>query len=146
MFIAAVARPRYFPVIVYDLSKLIFSHYIVCLLFGSVNRYACSLALWIDMTLAGKIGIWAFAKEYEAKRTSKNRRKGALVLRNVETVDRAAYKATLINDIIPAIKAQWPLMEKKRTNYIQQGNAKPHVLIDDPDVVSAGYSCPLPTA
>jgi hypothetical protein len=73
------------------------------------------------------------------QRDSKNRPKGTLVLGNVETVDRAAYKATLINDIIPAIKAKWPRGEKKRTIFIQQDNAKPHVPVDDPDVVAAGH-------
>ncbi|ETI53387.1 hypothetical protein F443_03632 [Phytophthora nicotianae P1569] len=88
----------------------------------------------------GKIGIWAFAEEYEAKRTSKNRPKGTIVLRNVESVDREAYKATLIGDIIPAIKAKWPRSGKKRTIYIQQDNAKPHVSVDDPDIMAAGRS------
>ncbi|ETL99801.1 hypothetical protein L917_03394 [Phytophthora nicotianae] len=66
----------------------------------------------------GTIGIWAFA----------------------EDVDREAYKATLIGDIIPAIKAKWPRSGKKRTIYIQQDNAKPHVSVDDPDIMAAGRS------
>ncbi|ETM98862.1 hypothetical protein PPTG_24545 [Phytophthora nicotianae INRA-310] len=53
---------------------------------------------------------------------------------------REAYKATLIGDIIPAIKAKWPRSGKKRTIYIQQDNAKPHVSVDDPDIMAAGRS------
>ncbi|KAJ0394738.1 hypothetical protein ATCC90586_008852 [Pythium insidiosum] len=88
----------------------------------------------------GKIGIWAFAEPYEAQRSSKLRAKCTVVLRNVETVDREAYKAVLIYDIIPAIKAKWPASGKKRTIWIQHDSAKPHVPVNDPDVIAAGTS------
>lgn len=88
----------------------------------------------------GKIGIWPFTTTNMAVRTSKNRAKGTLETKNVPTVDRKAYKAYLLEHVIPAIKCSWPRGEKSQTIWIQQDNAKPHVPVDDPDVVAAGQS------
>ncbi len=55
----------------------------------------------------------------------------------MESVNRDAYRATLINDVIPAIKAKWPASGKKKPIYIQQDNCRAHVLVGDPEVVAA---------
>ena len=46
------------------------------------------------------------------------------------------YKTFLLENVIPAIKAKWPV--KKERIYIQQDNAKPHIDGNDPDIVAAG--------
>ncbi|GMF18284.1 unnamed protein product [Phytophthora fragariaefolia] len=53
-----------------------------------------------------KIGIWSFTEKYEAQRSSKNRAKGAICTRNIDTVDREVYREYLISKVFPAIKAQ----------------------------------------
>ncbi|GMF65817.1 unnamed protein product [Phytophthora lilii] len=88
----------------------------------------------------GKIGIWSFTVDTVAQRGSVNRPKGALVLRNIESIDKKVYKHYIINKVIPAIKAAWPSGEKWKVIFIQQDNAKPHLAPTDPDVVAAGTS------
>jgi hypothetical protein len=88
----------------------------------------------------GKIGLWPLTETYTAKRDSVNRKKGTDCTRNVHTVDRQLYKFYLINHVIPAIKAKWPIKDRKNDILIQQDNAKPHLLQEDEDVISAGIS------
>ncbi len=87
----------------------------------------------------GKLGIWPLVEECEAKRDSCNRSKGTILLQSL-TMDRALYKKFLLEQVIPSIKQKWPIGQKKQLIYIQQDNAKPHLPINDPDIVQAGTS------
>lgn len=84
---------------------------------------------------SGKWGIWPFIVKEPALRNSKNRSAGTMVTKTI-SVDKEAYRAALIDKIIPSIKKSWP--EQRKAIYIQQDNAKPHVRPDDPDIVAAG--------
>ncbi|ETI48513.1 hypothetical protein F443_07458 [Phytophthora nicotianae P1569] len=85
-----------------------------------------------------KLGVWSFTEKYEAQRSSKNRAKGAVCTRNIDTVDREVYREYLVTKVFPAIKAQWPRKDRHMLILVQQDNAKPHVEPWDPDVVKAG--------
>jgi hypothetical protein len=87
----------------------------------------------------GKIGLWPITEEYKAQRSSVNRPRGAVCIKNV-SVDRELYTHYIINKVIPAIKAKWPRGERNRLIFIQQDNATPHVSPLDPSVIEAGTS------
>jgi hypothetical protein len=41
----------------------------------------------------------------------------------------------LIEDLFPAVHAEWP--QERPAPFIQQDNAKPHLLLNDPDIIAA---------
>ncbi|ETP35122.1 hypothetical protein F442_16631 [Phytophthora nicotianae P10297] len=86
----------------------------------------------------GKVGIWYFTEQYAAKRRSKNRAKGDICTRNIDTVDRTVYKNYLLTKVFPAIKEKWPRKDRGQVIFVQQDNAKPHVPPSEPDIVAAG--------
>ncbi|ETK90431.1 hypothetical protein L915_05810 [Phytophthora nicotianae] len=86
----------------------------------------------------GKVGIWSFTETYEAKRRSKNRDKGALCTRNIDSVDRDVYRDYLLEKAIPVIKAKWRRKDRHQVIFVQQDNAKPHVPPSDPAILTAG--------
>ena len=88
----------------------------------------------------GKIGMWPIVEEYEAIRSSKNRPKGAICLRNIDSIDRKVYRSFLIDCVFPAIRANFPVGFKSQTIWVQQDNAKPHISPEDADIVAAGSS------
>ncbi|ETV72279.1 hypothetical protein H257_12740 [Aphanomyces astaci] len=53
------------------------------------------------------------------------------------TVTKPVYRQYLVNKVIPAIQAQWP-SNRCGPVFIQQDNPKPHVGLDDPQVMEAG--------
>ncbi|KAL6495734.1 hypothetical protein OROGR_030297 [Orobanche gracilis] len=53
----------------------------------------------------------------------------------IPAITKAVVKAQLITEIIPAIKAKWPPFLSKKI-FIQQDNAKPHILGSDPDFMA----------
>lgn len=61
-----------------------------------------------DCTFDGKIDIFPFTYEEPAKRGSKNREKGTIVTKLVESITKDVTRRMLIDKIIPAIKAKWP--------------------------------------
>ncbi|XP_026417526.1 uncharacterized protein LOC113313014 [Papaver somniferum] len=79
----------------------------------------------------GKIGIWPRVRLVPAVRSSKNRKAGTLETKPIDPVDRKVSLEFLTQKVLPAIRAKWPT-SNTRTIYIQQDNAKPHVLKDDP--------------
>ncbi|KAE8789416.1 hypothetical protein D1007_36398 [Hordeum vulgare] len=83
-----------------------------------------------ELTFNGKIGIWAFIEESEAVRRSHNRARGTRVLKPVK-VPRPVSREYLINKVIPEIQDKWPDDDEGATIFIQQDNAKPHVLPND---------------
>ncbi|KAL6542781.1 hypothetical protein OROHE_010301 [Orobanche hederae] len=79
----------------------------------------------------GKIGMFPFTYLETAKRNSKRRAAGTTETKAVSSITKTVIKSCLINQVLPAIKAKWPLFES--TNIIiQQDNAKPH--LDDGDL------------
>jgi hypothetical protein len=82
------------------------------------------------VTFDGKIGTWAFVKETPAAKRSKNREKGTLEIKAVK-VTRDVMRDYLCQLVVPAIQDKWPDEDVGRTIYIQQDNAKPHVLPND---------------
>jgi hypothetical protein len=85
----------------------------------------------------GKLGIWPFVYQEEAKRASKNRPRGTLVTKNIESVNKTEYVKALVEKVIPAIKQKWPKGGKNTPIKIQQDNAKPHCGPDYPAVAEA---------
>nr|XP_020167633.2 uncharacterized protein LOC109753120 [Aegilops tauschii subsp. strangulata] len=84
-----------------------------------------------EVTFDGKLGIWAFVTESPAQRTSENRDKGTLKLKSLK-VTRDVMRYYMCEKLIPAIQERWPDEDEGRTIYIQQDNATPHILPDDP--------------
>ncbi|CAM9626066.1 unnamed protein product, partial [Discosporangium mesarthrocarpum] len=70
--------------------------------------------VWFD----GKIGIWPIADTVAAMRSSKNRKKGTMML-------KPATKELMIDKVIPPIKARMP-RPPGHTIFVQQDGAKPH--------------------
>ena len=86
----------------------------------------------------GKLGLWPFSEKYVTHRASKNRPKGVILERNIESVNRKVYKHFLLTYVFSSIKVMFPVGEMKRTIFIQLENATPHVLVSEPDIVAAG--------
>lgn len=59
-------------------------------------------------------------------------------MKNIDTVNRVVYKDFLLKFISPAIKAKWPVEDRGRPILIQQDNATPHDLIEDPYIPATG--------
>lgn len=86
----------------------------------------------------GKIGIWPFVYQEPAQRNSKNRAKGTLITKNIESITARECKTMILENVIPAIKSKFPTSYKHKPIYVQQDNAKPHSSIDDDDIVAEG--------
>ncbi|CAM9514011.1 unnamed protein product [Discosporangium mesarthrocarpum] len=71
-----------------------------------------------------KIGIWPIANTVAAMRSSKNRKKGTMMLK-LGTVNAERYKELMIDKLIPAIKARMP-RPPGHTIFVQKDGAKPH--------------------
>ena len=65
---------------------------------------------WFD----GKIGIWPFAEQVAAQRSSDNRPAGTLEWKTFN-VNRLEYKKMMIEKVIPAIEAKWPAGQRSKT-------------------------------
>ncbi|DAZ92903.1 TPA: hypothetical protein N0F65_013065 [Lagenidium giganteum] len=87
---------------------------------------------------SGKLGVSPFVEDYVAKKKSKNRPAGTLLLKNMESVTREIYKCFILQHVFPAIKKEWPRQTRHQTIWVQQDNCRVHIPIDDPDVVTAG--------
>ncbi|XP_021858811.2 uncharacterized protein [Spinacia oleracea] len=86
-----------------------------------------------DCTFDGKIGIFTFTYQAEAKRSSKNILKGTMETKIVEFVNQKVTRPMLINEIVPTIKAKWPRDGRHKIIFIQQDNAKAHISQEDPE-------------
>ncbi|XP_057791129.1 uncharacterized protein LOC131008257 [Salvia miltiorrhiza] len=75
----------------------------------------------------GKIGIFPLIEQVPAKRNSKNRPVGTMEIKPIQSVTK---------ELLPAIFAKWPRFASKLI-YIQQDNAKSHILDSDPDFRAA---------
>ncbi|CAM9248517.1 unnamed protein product, partial [Discosporangium mesarthrocarpum] len=72
----------------------------------------------------GKIGIWPIADTVTAMRSSKNRKKGTMMLK-LAAVNAERYKELMIDKVISSIKARMP-RPPGHTIFVQQDGAKPH--------------------
>ncbi|OWZ16260.1 Mar9 Transposase [Phytophthora megakarya] len=77
-------------------------------------------------------------KQTKAKRTNKNRLACTPATNNLDSVDGKVYKRYPLENVIPVIKATWPINEKCMPVIIPQDNATPHCKSDDPDIVAVG--------
>ena len=91
-----------------------------------------------DSKFNGLIGIWPFAVEQEAQRNSKNRPKGTMVTKPVESVGREDITEMLTTKVIPAIREKLPSLMKGEKISIQQDNARPHCQVNDTRVNEEG--------
>ncbi|KAL7568198.1 hypothetical protein ACA910_020889 [Epithemia clementina (nom. ined.)] len=80
---------------------------------------------WFD----GKLGLWPIGKFVTVVCSSRNRPAGTLVWQNT-SVTREVYRDLLINKLIPAIHAKWPLGSTSKIR-IQQDGAKAHIEEND---------------
>ncbi|KAK9689465.1 hypothetical protein RND81_09G061000, partial [Saponaria officinalis] len=87
----------------------------------------------------GEIDIFPFIYEAEAMRLSMNREKGTLEVKSIESVTTEVVKASVLEKVILAIIARWPL-DASRKIYIQQDNAKPHISSQDLDFLGVSKS------
>ncbi|XP_057535332.1 uncharacterized protein LOC130813510 [Amaranthus tricolor] len=77
-----------------------------------------------------KIGIFPFTETYYAVRRSENRLVGTPQLRVIPKVTRDVIRDKLINEVLLVIRLKWPANGVKDI-WIQQDNAKPHILTND---------------
>ncbi|XP_057518480.1 uncharacterized protein LOC130799400 [Amaranthus tricolor] len=68
--------------------------------------------------------------EEPAKRSSKNRKKGELETKPIQSITKEHIRAMLITNMLPTIRAKWPAGLSKHI-YIQQDNTKPHIAHND---------------
>ena len=72
-----------------------------------------------------------------ARRNSANRPRGTIEIKAIE-VDRDVYREQLIDNVLPAILANFPDLNSPIK--IQQDNARPHIYPDDADFVAAAQN------
>ncbi|CAM9261350.1 unnamed protein product, partial [Discosporangium mesarthrocarpum] len=72
----------------------------------------------------GKVVIWPIADTVEAMHSSKNRKKGTMMLKPA-TINAERYKELMIDKVIAAIKARMP-RPPGHAIFVQQDGAKPH--------------------
>ena len=75
-------------------------------------------------------------EERRAKRNSKNRPAGTMLLEPVSSVKKEDMKRMVIDKVFPAIRESMP-HELRHKIIIQQDNASPHKYVGDPEVVEA---------
>ncbi|XP_042003691.1 uncharacterized protein LOC121752640 [Salvia splendens] len=79
--------------------------------------------------------IFPFTTKEPAQRKSKNRAKGTLETKPIQSVNKDVMRDCLIHKIIPTIKAKWPSNISKEI-FIQQDNARPHIMHNDAEFQS----------
>lgn len=79
-------------------------------------------------TFDGKIGCWPIIERTKARRSSRNRQKGAEVIKPLN-VTRDIYRKLLLEKVIPAIKTKFP--RRNRSVVIQQDGARSHIEPND---------------
>ncbi|XP_074291911.1 uncharacterized protein LOC141618730 [Silene latifolia] len=86
-------------------------------------RYDCDG----NETFSGKIGVFPLITKEPAIRRSRNREAGMLVTKPIPSVTREVIRSFLIEKVVPAIKAKWPIEDMGGTIFIQQDNARTHI-------------------
>ncbi|XP_057537042.1 uncharacterized protein LOC130814832 isoform X2 [Amaranthus tricolor] len=75
-------------------------------------------------------GIWPFITQEPAKRSSKNKKRGEMETKPIQSITKEHIREMLITNVLPTIRAKWPA-ELSKHIYIQQDNAKPHIAHND---------------
>ncbi|ETL32426.1 hypothetical protein L916_14999 [Phytophthora nicotianae] len=96
-------------------------------------RYDAKRKTYFD----GKIGIWPIIEYVLAQRSSANRTKGTIEVKNANTTRKKVYVKMLKEKVFPAIRQLWP-GRKSLCIKVQQDNAGPHVAEDNADILEAG--------
>ncbi|KAH9111269.1 hypothetical protein LEN26_008186 [Aphanomyces euteiches] len=73
----------------------------------------------------GKIGVWPFVELVPAKRSSKNRPEGSIVV-VPKNVDSLTYQPAILQKVIPLIKEKFPQAGQVKGVTFQQDNASSH--------------------
>lgn len=84
----------------------------------------------------GKLEIWPFVYHEFAKNNSKNRPKGSLITKNIESINSREYLKMMKDNVLPAIRDKFLIAYKRKQIIIQQDNAKPHLRDDAPGLVN----------
>ncbi|XP_056691725.1 uncharacterized protein [Spinacia oleracea] len=84
----------------------------------------------------GKIGIFPFVEDVAAIRNSKNRDKGTIETKALQSITKEVIRSKMIEDLLPAIKSKWPSNACKDI-WIQQDNARPHISPNDREFLEA---------
>ena len=84
----------------------------------------------------GKIGMWPFAVQRAAARSSRNRPKGTMEWKPL-SVTKQVYRDYMINKVLPAIVEKWPVASRNSPILIQHDNAPSHISNDDPAFAAA---------
>jgi hypothetical protein len=82
----------------------------------------------------GKLGIWPFVEKVPAQRASRNRARGTLITKSI-SVTKEVYKTFIMEKVLPAIEEKWPQCHRDMTIKLQQDNAKPHRIHNDPELL-----------
>ena len=82
------------------------------------------------MFLDSKIQIWPFITQEPATRSSKNRKRGELKTKPIQSITKEHMRSMLITNVLPTIRAEWPHGMSKHI-FIQQDNVKPHITHND---------------
>ncbi|KAL6535084.1 hypothetical protein OROMI_026458 [Orobanche minor] len=84
----------------------------------------------------GKIAIFPFTEDVPAQRSSKNRERGTIETKAINSITQPIIISKLIEELLPAIIAKWPVGACKDI-WIQQDNARPHTSPNDPHFIHA---------
>ncbi|KAF0746007.1 hypothetical protein AaE_008300 [Aphanomyces astaci] len=93
----------------------------------------------------GKIGIWLFEVQLPVQRNSKYRVKGTM-LTVPQSVTSDAYRAMILDNVVPAIKEKMPRNGQGGTIYLQQDNASPHNGVTSKMLLERGVQGTLSTS
>lgn len=78
----------------------------------------------------GKIGIWPYVYQKPAERNSKNRPKGTIETKPIESINADVNTSMMLDNVLPAIAEKFPI--RRGGSYrVQQDNAKPHSVVGD---------------
>ncbi|ETV94149.1 hypothetical protein H310_12149 [Aphanomyces invadans] len=92
--------------------------------------FLCAVARpQMDIGVDEKIGLWPFVSQSRARRSSRNRPAGSMVITTLINVDATTYRDYVLNKVVPAIKASLPCVSKRVV--LQHDNATPHRSVDD---------------
>ncbi|XP_074303211.1 uncharacterized protein LOC141637637 [Silene latifolia] len=83
-----------------------------------------------ELLFDGKIGMFPFTKQPAAARASRNRLRGTMETKPIDSITKQVTRECIIEQVIPAIKTKWPEGASKNI-FIQQDNARPHIKNND---------------
>jgi hypothetical protein len=83
-------------------------------------------------TFDEKIGCFPLVTFERARRSSVNRPVETMELKPITSIMRDVIRKFMIEKVLPAIRAKWPLDDLNKPIYIQQDNAPSHIEVHDP--------------